>query len=88
MRHFDATPTLPCQNALGESPRWHIGEQALYWVDIRATSVNRLHPASGATRSWPLPDLCGRLVIARDGLVLAMRRELAGFDPREDGSRV
>lgn len=37
------------------------------------------------TQTWLLPDLCGGLVIARDGLVVAMRRDLARSDPR-DGS--
>ena len=36
---------------VGESPRWHEDEQALYWVDIYRPSVERLEPATGARRS-------------------------------------
>ena len=33
--------------SLGECPVWSVSEQALYWVDINAPSLNRFDPASG-----------------------------------------
>jgi sugar lactone lactonase YvrE len=72
---------LRCGNILGETPVWSLREQALYWVDVRAPAVHRLDPASGRHRSWPLPEICGGLALARHGLVLGLRRSLAWFDP-------
>lgn len=58
----------------GESPLWHAGEQALYWVDIPARTVHRLDPASGAHRSWELGSEPASLAIAdQGGLVVATR---------------
>jgi len=67
-------------NTLGESPVWCERAQALYWVDIRAPALLRLDTAGTITR-WPMPDLCAGVVLAEDGLVLAMRHGLAWFDP-------
>ena len=63
-----------CQ--LGESPFWHPGEQALYWLDITARTVLRTRGEGGATRveRWPLPSEPGCMAPARSGgLVLALR---------------
>ncbi len=30
---------LAARNELGEGPRWHSGEQAVYWVDIEAGNL-------------------------------------------------
>ena len=67
---------------LGESPVWSMREQALWWVDIRAPALRRLDPATGAVRSFPLPDLCGGVALSGLGrLVLSMRTGLCTFDP-------
>ena len=63
-----------CQ--LGESPFWHPGDQALYWLDITARTVLRTRDEGGATRveRWPLPSEPGCMAPARSGgLVLALR---------------
>ena len=47
---LSATPTciIPARCSLGESPRWHRGEQRLYWVDIDRCEMLRWDAASGA----------------------------------------
>jgi sugar lactone lactonase YvrE len=66
---------------LGESPLWCTRDGLLYWVDIRAPALHALDPQDGAIRSWPLPDLCGAIVLTRQAhLLLAMRTGLFRFD--------
>ena len=73
---------LGCQNRLGEGPIWCTNEQALWWVDIVAPAVHRLHPASGEHRSWPMPEPVGSLSVREGGgLVVALARGFAAFDP-------
>lgn len=45
------------RNATGESPVWHVGEQALYWVDIPARKLCRWQAATGVTTSWLAPEM-------------------------------
>ncbi len=71
--------TTPMQ--LGESPLWNADEQCLYWIDIPAQQVHRLHPPSGAHRIWPLPSEPGCIArCATGGLVVAMRTGIAQLD--------
>ncbi len=56
---------------VGESPRWREDEQALYWVDIYAPSIERLTPATGARRSWPMPERIGCISFCADGRIIA-----------------
>ncbi len=59
---------------VGECPLWHPIEAALYWIDIDGCAVHRLHPATGAHKSWPMPAEPG--CIARNatgGLIVALR---------------
>lgn len=58
---------------IGESPRWSESDQALYWVDIYGPSVNRFDPASGATKSWRLPEKIGCFSFTRSGAPTAAR---------------
>jgi sugar lactone lactonase YvrE len=67
---------------LGESPLWHEGRQALYWVDIRRPAVRRLDPASGRVDTWPMPDLVGSIAFSDDDrLLVALPEKIALFDP-------
>ena len=50
---------LDCQAALGEGAMWSVEEQALYWVDIVAPTLNRFDPATGATSHWDMPSPIG-----------------------------
>ena len=48
---------VDARHGTGESPVWHVGEQALYWVDIPARALWRLDPASGQLSSWLAPEM-------------------------------
>jgi sugar lactone lactonase YvrE len=72
---------LDARAQLGESPVWSAEEQALYWVDILAPALHRLDPATGATRSWPLPQSIGSFGLCESGgAVLALRDGFYRFD--------
>ena len=66
---------------VGESPRWHEDEQALYWVDIYRPSIERLEPATGARRTWPMPERIGCFSFCEDGrLIAGMQSGIAFVD--------
>ena len=56
---------------VGESPRWHPEEQALYWVDIYRPSVERYLPNTGTRKSWPMPERIGCFSFCNDGRIIA-----------------
>lgn len=70
-----AVSPLPAPpSGLGESPFWHPGQSALWWVDIPGRRLWRHGPATGASRSWPLPSDPGCVApLAGGGLLLACR---------------
>lgn len=66
---------------LGECPLWHVAEQALYWVDIRAPAIRRFDYRSGVVETWMMPDLVGCIAFADDGrLIVALPDRLALFE--------
>jgi sugar lactone lactonase YvrE len=72
---------LDAKAELGECPVWSAEEQALYWVDIYAPSLNRLDPATGENRSWVMPDTIGSFGLRQSGgAVLALRDGFHLFD--------
>jgi sugar lactone lactonase YvrE len=48
---------LDCRNATGESPVWHLAEQALYWVDIPARKLCRWQAATAQLTTWLAPEM-------------------------------
>jgi sugar lactone lactonase YvrE len=69
----EVTCVLDARAELGECPVWAAEEQALYWVDIRAPALHRLDPATGATRTWPMPSRIGSFGLrASGGAVVAL----------------
>lgn len=78
-----AVIAVACGNILGETAAWSVREQALYWVDIRAPALHRLEPAGGDHRSWPMPELCSAVILARSGIVLAFKTALMHFNVTE-----
>lgn len=58
---------LDARAELGECPVWSAPDQALYWVDIRAPALHRLDPATGATRTWPMPSRIGSFGLRESG---------------------
>lgn len=71
---------VACGNTLGETATWSVREQAVYWVDIRDSALHRYQHGSGLHQSWPMPELCGAVVPAPNGVVLALRRSLVHLD--------
>jgi len=77
----DVRCILDAKAQLGESPVWSAEEQALYWVDILAPALHRLDPATGATRTWMMPQAIGSLGLrVRGGAIVALRSGLHRFD--------
>lgn len=71
---------------LGESPVWSTGEQALYWVDVRAPEIHRYDPASDAHKVWDMPEQIGSIGLATGGrLIAALRSGFYFFDTATEG---
>ena len=65
---------LDLKASLGECPMWSIAEQALYFVDINAPSLNRYDPEAGTHRAIPMPSSIGSFGLrAGGGFVVALR---------------
>jgi sugar lactone lactonase YvrE len=68
------TCVLDIGAALGESPVWSVDEQILYFVDIRAPSLNRFDPATGDNVAMPMPSSIGCVALRRGGgFIVALR---------------
>lgn len=79
------TPTIVArtQDRLGESPLWHVGEQALYWIDVYGPTVHRMR-LGREVESWKIAGakFVGSLAFACGGrLILALDTGLVLFDP-------
>lgn len=73
----------PVGNRVGESPAWHAGEQALYWIDVRGQQVLRLDPARRQLTRWQLPEVVGAMALWGDGTVrLALQQRIVDLDLR------
>ena len=65
---------LDVKASLGECPTWSVAEQALYWVDINAPSLNRFDPATGQNTVMPMPESIGCFALRRSGgFLIALR---------------
>ena len=45
------------RNGVGESPIWHVPEQALYWVDIPGRKLCRWDAATAGLTTWLSPEM-------------------------------
>jgi L-arabinonolactonase len=69
-------------DVLGEVPRWHAAERALYWIDAFKPAIHRLDPMSGRLESFTPPEKLGSFApCAGGGLLIAGRGGLARYDP-------
>jgi sugar lactone lactonase YvrE len=66
--NFERIGTQRC--AVGESPLWHVQEQAWYWVDIVARTVWRCD-ASGTLAHWATSEMVACLAQRADGGLIA-----------------
>ncbi len=66
---------------LGESPRWSVPEQRLYWVDIEGRTIHRTDPATGTDEVMQLDQQVGCAAPrAGGGLVAALEDGCALID--------
>lgn len=67
----------------GAGPVWSSRENALYWVDTAGRQLHRFHPQHKLRDSWSFDESIGAVAecVSRPGLLLALRHELAVFDP-------
>ncbi|WP_439893575.1 SMP-30/gluconolactonase/LRE family protein (plasmid) [Ralstonia sp. 25C] len=74
--HVNVEPTVErvgtMQCGVGESPVWHIGQQALYWTDIPRSTLWRWTPSTDQCDAWPLPEMAGCIGMTSHGWALAM----------------
>jgi len=79
---MDVTCVANTGDVLGEVPRWHQGENALYWIDALKPAIHRYDPSSGAVQSWTPPEKLGSFApSAGGGLIIAGRNGFALYDP-------
>ncbi len=77
---------LNAQNAVGESPVWHVGEQALYWVDIPAKALYRWKAGQGV-QTWHASEMIGCVAMhTSGGWIAAMESGIFHLLPQADGS--
>jgi sugar lactone lactonase YvrE len=77
---------LDAQNAVGESPVWHAGEQALYWVDIPAKAMHCLKAGKGV-QTWHASEMIGCMALhAGGGWIAAMESGIFHLLLQADGS--
>lgn len=78
---------LDGSNQVGESPVWHVRQQALYWVDIPARQIHRWSAGAGH-RSWTAPEMvaCIAPLAGTEAFVAGMQTGIFRLDLREDGS--
>ena len=74
---------LDVKASLGECPVWSVDEQALYWVDINAPSLNRFDPARGTNSAWPMPQAIGCFAFRAGGGFVAALRDGIWFVDRQ-----
>ncbi|OON64016.1 gluconolaconase [Massilia sp. KIM] len=74
-------PFLDTRHELGECLLWCERSQRLLWTDIPAARLWAHTPASGETRSWPMPErlCCFALTGSTDRLLLGLASGLAFF---------
>ena len=72
---------LDCHAVIGESPSWVAAERAIYWIDVKAPSLNRTDWVSGQTRTWRFgSDIGGFGLTAEGGAVVGLRQGLCLCD--------
>lgn len=68
------TCVLDVRASLGECPVWSAREQALFWIDINAPSLNRFDPQTRDNTAMPLPESIGSFALREaGGFVVALR---------------
>ncbi len=75
------TVLTPSTDKLGETPVWHAGERALYWVEVRDGLVRRLKAGASEVEQVALPGTVGSLGLRRrGGLIAAVGTSVVALD--------
>ena len=85
---MQAELVLDARNGTGESPVWHAAEQALYWVDIPARTLNRWHASEGHAQ-WTANEMIACIAPradAPDEWIAGMESGLFSLKPQADGT--
>ena len=84
---MNAELVVDARNAVGESPVWHGGEQALYWVDIEARALHRW--SAGGHARWTADERLACIAPRADlpgAWIAGMESGLFSLRPQADGT--
>ncbi|GER11957.1 SMP-30/gluconolactonase/LRE family protein [Variovorax boronicumulans] len=85
---MQAELVLDARNGTGESPVWLAAQQALYWVDIPARTLNRLHASEGHVK-WQADEMIACIAPRADRpgeWIAGMESGLFALRERTDGT--
>jgi len=72
---------VAAENLCGETPVWHPGESALYWVDCDGHQLLRCDEASGEVKRWDVPERVGGIALKQwGGALVTLASGLYDFD--------
>ena len=77
---------VDARNGTGESPVWHPGEQALYWVDIPARQLHCWRPVDNTHQVWQGDQMLACIARSGDGWVAGMESGIFQIQTKADGS--
>ena len=81
MAEREVALALDARLTVGEGPRWHAAERALYFVDVPARTLHRWDPATGDRRSRGFDAQCACFAFrSAGGFVLGMEAGFALID--------
>lgn len=71
------------RSTLGEGPVWDVGDQVLWWVDIKGHLIHRFDPVAGQNTSYDVGEPVGCLArrAGGPGLIIATETGFYEFDP-------
>jgi sugar lactone lactonase YvrE len=85
---MQAELVFDARNGTGESPVWHAREQALYWVDIPARTLNRWHASEGHAQ-WHADEMIACIAPRADApgaWIAGMESGLFSLAPQAGGT--
>lgn len=73
---------VDARNTLGECVLWCERSERVLWTDIEGATLYAVHPASGETHTWPMPERLSCFAFTSDAgrLLLGLASQLAFFD--------
>ncbi len=67
---------------VGEGPVWDDRRRVLWWIDVKQPRLFRYDPATGANRTWPMPERIGCVALRENGgLIGAFKTGFKWIDP-------